>query len=213
MNTPVLPFSPASERNKGPILEALERVLPRHGTVLEIGSGTGQHVVHFSARLPFLQWQPSDRAENLAGLRLRIHQEGGANILHPISLDVLIDWPEQEYAAIYSANTAHIMSWRAVCAMFEGVASHLVPTGVFCLYGPFNENGSFTAASNVAFHEQLRSENPEMGLRDICDLEKLAASQQLRLARRVAMPANNQILVFDCAPEVTRVPDHGDTRT
>ena len=201
MNTPELPFSPASERNKGPILEALKRVLPRQGAVLEIGSGTGQHVVHFGACLPFLVWQPSDRTENLPGLRLRIQQEGSANILPPIALDVLTAWPERDFAAIYSANTAHIMSWKAVCVMFWGVARQLLHSGVFCLYGPFNENGAFTAASNAAFHEQLRSENPEMGLRDIAELEKLAASQQLRLAKRFSLPANNQLLVFDFAPE------------
>jgi hypothetical protein len=200
VNTAVLPFSAASERNKDPILEALEQVLPRQGTVLEIGSGTGQHVVHFSARMPFLNWQPSDRAENLPGLRLRLQQEGGASILPPITLDVLTAWPQREFAAIYSANTAHIMSWKGVCALFEGVASHLAHTGVFCLYGPFNENGAFTAASNAAFHEQLRRENPDMGLRDIADLEKLAASGQLRLAKRFSLPANNQLLVFDFPP-------------
>jgi hypothetical protein len=201
VNSPALPFSPACERNKGPILEVLEQVLPRQGTVLEIGSGTGQHVVHFSDRLPFLHWQPSDRSENLPALSLRIHEEGGPAIFPPITLDVLTAWPEQDFAAIYSANTAHIMSWKAVCAMFGGVASHLLHAGVFCLYGPFNENGAFTAASNAAFHEQLRSENPDMGLRDLADLEKLAASQQLRLARRFSLPANNQLLVFDFAPE------------
>ncbi|MGH8035913.1 MAG: DUF938 domain-containing protein, partial [Lysobacterales bacterium] len=191
-----LPFSPACERNKGPILEALQQVLPHRGTVLEIGSGTGQHLVHFSACLPGLQWQPSDREENLPGLHMRIQKEGGANILPPITLDVLGQWPEPGYESIYSSNTAHIMSWMGVCAMFEGVAHHLTGKGVFCLYGPFNENGDFTAPSNAAFHEQLKRENPEMGLRDIGDLEILAASQQLQLVQRFSLPANNQLLQF-----------------
>ena len=120
--------------------------------------------------------------------------------LPPIPLDVTCAWPQPEYEAIYSANTAHIMSWLSVCAMFEGVALHLVTTGVFCLYGPFNENGAFTAGSNAAFHQQLKNENPEMGLRDIGDIEKLANSLQLELIQRFRLPANNQLLQFAVAP-------------
>lgn len=193
-------FSPACERNKGPILAVLEEVLPGEGTVLEIGSGTGQHVVHFSAHLSGLRWQPSDREENLPGLRLRLHDEGGANILPPLTLDVTGPWPDGKFEAVYSSNTAHIMSWAGVCDLFAGVASHLAADGVFCLYGPFNENGGFTSLSNAAFDEQLRKENPDMGLRDIADLENLAACHQLRLARRFLLPANNQVLLFCFAP-------------
>jgi len=191
-----IPFSPASERNKTPILEVLATVLPRAGVVLEIGSGTGQHVVHFASHLSRLQWQPADRAEYLPDLRRRLAMEGSGNVRDAIELDVLNDWPEEIFDAIYSANTAHIMSWPAVCAMFAGVARHLVEGGVFCLYGPFNEGGHFTAPSNEAFDARLRRENPAMGLRDIDALETLAQSHQLQLARRFPMPANNQILLF-----------------
>jgi len=191
-----LPFSPASDRNKQPILEALKQVLPASGTVLEIGSGTGQHVVYFARQLPGLGWQPSDRTEYLPGLEQRLQREGGGNILPPIMLDVLEQWPEQEFDAVYSANTAHIMGWPAVCAMFAGVASRLVNGGAFCLYGPFNEDGAFTAPSNAAFDAQLRRENPEMGLRDIEALEALALDRQMNPTQRFQMPANNQMLVF-----------------
>jgi cyclopropane fatty-acyl-phospholipid synthase-like methyltransferase len=204
--SPSPPFSPACERNKGPILAVLEQVLPRDGTVLEIGSGTGQHVVYFSAHLPHLRWQPSEREENLAGLRLRLQNEGGANILPPLTLDVRGAWPNTQFEAVFSANTAHIMSWAGVCDLFAGVAHHLAGSGVFCLYGPFNENGEFTAPSNAAFHEQLRRENPEMGLRDITDLENLADRQQLRLVNRFSLPANNQILQFSFAPGYVGAP-------
>ena len=191
-----LPFAPACERNKQAIWEVLEQVLPASGTVLEIGSGTGQHVVHFAAQSPELQWQPSDRREYLPGLRLRLQHEGGSNILPPVMLDVLENWPEQVFDAVYSANTAHIMGWPAVCAMFQGVARRLIKGGVFCLYGPFNENGAFTAPSNAAFDAQLKSQDPEMGLRDIEALESLALEQHISLERRFQMPANNQLLVF-----------------
>jgi len=196
MASETLPFAPACERNKQPIFEVLQQVLPHNGTVLEIGSASGQHVVHFAARLPALQWQPADRAEYLPGLRLRLQAEGSANIHPPILLDVLQEWPQQVFAAVYSANTAHIMGWPAVCAMFRGVAPRLAPDGVFCLYGPFNEKGRFTAPSNAEFDAQLRRENPQMGLRDIEALESLAGDQQMSLRQRFQLPANNQLLVF-----------------
>lgn len=195
-----LPFAPASERNKQPILEVLERELPSSGLVLEIGSGTGQHVVHFSAHLPKLQWQPSEQASNLPGLQSRLDQQSGKNVLPAIKLDVADSWPEIEVSAIFSANTAHIMSWPEVVCMFDGVAAVLKPWGVFCLYGPFNENGAFTSASNQQFDQQLRSQKPSMGLRDVAELENLARERQMFLQKQVAMPANNQILVFHKQP-------------
>ena len=191
-----LAFSPASERNKAPILEALRTVLPAAGEVLEIGSGTGQHVVYFASYLPQLQWQPADRADYLPDLRRRLALEGGANIRSAIELDVLGDWPEPVFDAVYSANTAHIMSWPAVCAMFAGVAMHLKKAGVFCLYGPFNVGGQFTAPSNEDFDARLRREDPVMGLRDVEALESLAQSHHLKLSARFSMPANNMVLVF-----------------
>lgn len=191
-----LPFAPACERNKQPILEVLQRVLPPTGLVLEIGSGTGQHVVHFSEHLPALQWQPSEQAENLAGLQSRLDQQAGTHVLPAIQLDVAATWPQLEVAAIISANTAHIMSWPEVTCMFAGVARLLKPAGVFCLYGPFNVNGEFTSASNQQFDRQLKAQHPHMGLRDVAELEKLAQQQQMYLEQRIPMPANNQVLVF-----------------
>ncbi len=191
-----LPCSESCERNKAPILEVLQQLLPASGKILEIGSGTGQHIVHFAPHFPVLQWQPSDRDEYLQGLAARVEQEGSPNILAPIKLDVLEPWPDGVFAAAYSANTAHIMGWDAVCATFAGLGAHLAPGGLYCLYGPFNQDGRFTADSNREFDRQLKSQDPQMGLRDLEALESLAKRSQMVLQKRFPMPANNQILVF-----------------
>ncbi len=191
-----LPFAPASERNKQPIREVLRNVLPGSGLVLEIGSGFGQHVVHFAAHLPGLQWQPSEQAENLPDLQRRLDQQAGNNVQAAIELDVAAGWPQFEVAAVISANTAHIMSWPEVICMFDGVSELLLPGGVFCLYGPFNVNGEFTAPGNRQFDQDLRSRKSSMGLRDVAELEKLAQQRHMLLEQRIEMPANNQMLVF-----------------
>lgn len=196
-----LPFSEACERNKQAILDVLRNILPAHGRILEIGSCTGQHLVFFAAHLRRLQWQPSDCSEYLGGLTDRIELEGGENVLAPVELDVLGRWPGQVFNAVYSANTAHIMSWAAVCAMFAGLETHLAPDSVFCLYGPFNQDGRFTAESNESFDRQLRARCSHMGLRDVEALESLAIKHHMHPAGRHAMPANNQLLVFRRAKE------------
>jgi len=200
-----LPFAPACERNKAPILDVLKLELPPRGNVLEIGSATGQHIVFFAENLPDLRWQPSDRSEYLPGLRLRLEVEGRNSIADPIELDVLQAWPQSRFNAVYSANTAHIMSWTAVCAMFEGVAHCLAAEGVFCLYGPFNEKNQYTAPSNAEFDRQLRSQDPEMGLRDIEDLESLARQHHMSFVKQYHLPANNQVLVFRSGPNIDSV--------
>lgn len=195
-----LPFSDACERNKEPILQVLKEFFPPRGFVLEIGSGTGQHAVHFAKALTAIRWQPSDIAENIPGLKARIEAEGSDNILPPIELDVhddsLSSWPQRVLTAAFSANTAHIMSWEGVRAMFTGMGKKLKPRGVFCLYGPFNLDGRYTADSNRLFDLELKSQSPEMGLRDVKTLETLAKKNDMELIKRVQMPANNQVLVF-----------------
>jgi SAM-dependent methyltransferase len=195
MNTE-LPFAEACERNKEPILDALLQELPVQGRALEIGSGTGQHLVWFAPRLSGLVWQPSDRKEYLEGLNARLRLENAGNILPVLELDVLDAWPEQQYDVVYSSNTAHIMSWEAVCAMFAGVGERLLPGGVFCLYGPFNVNGEYTAESNAEFDVHLRQRDPDMGLRDIAALDTLAHRHNMMLRGRRQLPANNQLLIF-----------------
>jgi hypothetical protein len=191
-----LPFSDACERNKRPIFEVLDQVFPVRGKVLEIGSCTGQHVVFFAKSFPELSWQPTDQLEYLEGLSARIRQEGGSNILQVVELDVMQVWPRQQYDAAYSSNTAHIMSWESVCAMFEGVGRCVLPGGIFCLYGPFNEAGKFTSPSNQEFDGSLRLRDPAMGIRDLEALELLAQEHQMLLQQQFRLPANNCVLVF-----------------
>jgi len=198
MNT--IPFSSAAERNRQPILDQLQDLLPHQGTVLEIGSGTGQHATFFTRKLPGLLWQPSDRQENLAGLEACFSVEGNERILSLLKLDVILDpWPGYSYDAAYSANTAHIMSWDAVVAMFAGVAAHLVTRARFCLYGPFNIDRCFTSDSNAQFDASLRAKDPQMGIRDVAAIESLANLHKMQLEHKLSMPANNFILVFNKA--------------
>lgn len=191
-----LPFSDSCERNKGPILEVLKQVFPERGRVLEIGSCSGQHVVFFAPEFPGLSWQPSDCAEYLPGLEARIGQQGSVNVLEPLCLDVRKAWPAGSYDAAFSSNTAHIMGWEAVCAMFAGVGRALTPGGVFCLYGPFNEEGEFTSDSNREFDQGLRARDPSMGIRDREALDSLAGDHQMKLRQQFRLPANNCVLVF-----------------
>jgi len=196
-----LPYSEACERNKEPILKVLLSVLPAQGQILEIGSCTGQHLVHFAAAFPGLCWQPSDRKEYQDGLSARIAAEGGDNILRAVELNVSTSWPDQFFDAVYSANTAHIMSWEMVCDMFAGVARLLRPGGVFCLYGPFNEAGRYTSDSNQVFDHSLRSRDPAMGIRDLAALDTLARNHHMELMQQERLPANNSLLVFQKTEE------------
>jgi SAM-dependent methyltransferase len=189
---------PAPERNKGPILEVLERVLPRKGTLLEISSGTGQHAVHFARHLPHLVVQPSDvDEENLASIRAWVKEAALPNLREPLVIDVLADWGVAEVDAIFNANMIHIAPWECALALFEGVGRVLARDGVFVLYGPFRINGVHTAPSNETFDQSLKSRDERWGVRDIDDLLPLSRKAALALRERVAMPANNQCLVFE----------------
>ena len=195
-----LPFSEACERNKGPILDVLQRWLAHQtGVVLEIGAGTGQHAVHFARNLPRLSWQPSERLEHLATLGARIEVEGSCNLLAPFELDVEQgDWPcgADSVDAVYTANTLHIVSWPQVQALFRGVGRVLRDEGFLIVYGPFRYGGQFTSHSNAVFDEALRARDPLSGIRDFAAVDALAAAQGLRLVEDCAMPANNQTLVW-----------------
>jgi hypothetical protein len=197
MNQPMLPFAPASERNRAPILEALRPRMPSTGCVLEIGAGTGQHAVHFAQAFPGLQWLATDRADELPGLSARLETEGGINLLPPRVLDVSRhEWPPGPFQAAFTANTTHIMPWSAVLAMLEGVGTALGETAPFFVYGPFKVDGRFTTESNRIFDQQLRTRAAHMGLRELGTLESEAASHHMRLEERLEMPANNFLLVF-----------------
>jgi SAM-dependent methyltransferase len=193
----LLPFSDACERNKGPILEVLRTAFADRRRVVEIGAGTGQHAVHFARELPHLQWQPTDRAEYMAGLAARIVAEGPTNLASLVELDVLREpWPVVRGDALFSANTLHIMSWPAVEALFAGLPGLLEPGGVLAIYGPFRYAGRFTTDSNAAFDAMLRERDPEAALRDFEAVNALAEAAGLSLSADHAMPANNQLLVW-----------------
>lgn len=186
-----------TSRNLRPILEALRIELGGVRTVLEIGSGTGQHATGITAEMDSLLWQTSDRRENHAAIRAWLAQEPSPHVLPPLALDVLTDsWPDRPYDAVFSANTAHIMSMEAVENMFALSAGLLVAGGKFCLYGPFGLDGHFNSASNVEFDRSLRGRNPEMGIRQLEDLDRLALRGGLYRAGLYTMPANNHLAVW-----------------
>jgi len=193
----MLPFSEACERNKGPILEVLRVAFADRTQVLEIGSGTGQHAVHFAAHLAHLTWHPTEQLAYLADLASRVKLEGTRNLRQPTVLDVKQTiWPLRSVDALYSANTLHIMSWVEVEAMFRGLDAVLSPHGVLCIYGPFRYEGRYTSESNRDFDLMLKDRDPLSGLRDMTDLGALAGGHSLRLRVDHDLPANNRLLEF-----------------
>ncbi|HCH33700.1 MAG TPA: methylase [Oceanospirillaceae bacterium] len=191
------PFSQACANNQTVICEVLERVFADKKNALEVGSGTGQHGVYFAKNMPHLNWQTSDRAQNHAGIKHWIKDNPAPNLLAPIALDVLSDsWPTTCYDAVFSANTAHIMPWQAVVAMFAGVGERLLSGGVFCLYGPMKYHGVLAAQSNVRFDAWLQQQVPHQGIREFQELNQLAMDAGLTLQEDNAMPANNQLIVW-----------------
>jgi cyclopropane fatty-acyl-phospholipid synthase-like methyltransferase len=191
------PFSPAAERNRRPILAVLRRHLAPGQRVLEIGAGTGQHACFFAAELPGIEWQASDVEANLPGLAAGLTAAGAPAMPPPLVLDVLRErWPAGSYDAVYSANTAHIMSWAAVRAMLEGATRVLEPGGLLLIYGPFSRGGEQTSESNRRFDRQLRSRDAAMGIRDLEDMDREAAGLGLEREAEYAMPANNLLLVW-----------------
>jgi cyclopropane fatty-acyl-phospholipid synthase-like methyltransferase len=194
------PRSEACERNRDPILKVLMQWFLEPGTVLEIGSGTGQHGVYFARHMPHITWLTSDLDDNRPGIRAWVSESQLPNLPLPLRLDVSDShWPVERTDYVFSANTAHIMNWAKVQAMFSGVAQTLGPKGVFCLYGPFNHNGEFTSDSNRAFDSLLRSQNAEMGLRDDAALIALGKQVGLQLTGDHWLPANNRALVWSRA--------------
>ncbi|KAB7768870.1 DUF938 domain-containing protein [Xanthomonas maliensis] len=206
------PFSPASARNRDPILHVLLRHFGDRRHVLEIGAGTGQHAVHFAAAMPWVQWQASDQPEHLPGMRQWLDEAALPNTPAPIALQAaavpgawLAPPPPLPttpagvsigYDAVYSANTLHIMGWPQVQALFAGLPSILADDAVLAIYGPFNRNGQFTSDSNRAFDAMLRERDPASGLRDAEAVDALAAAVGLRLIDDAALPANNHCRVW-----------------
>lgn len=191
-------FAPAALRNRDPILDVLRTALPERGTVLEIASGSGEHVVHFAQHLPALTFQPSDPdAAALRSIAAWATDSDAANVLAPLQLDAAAaHWPVQRADAIVCINMIHISPWHSTEGLMRGAAAILPTGGPLYLYGPYRRNGIPLEPSNEAFDQSLRSRNPAWGLRVLEDVATLAASHGFSAPEIVAMPANNLSVIF-----------------
>jgi len=191
------PYSESCDQNRDPILSVIQPLFAELTRVLEIGSGTGQHAVYFAAAMPHLTWHTSDCLEYHDGIRLWLEEAALPNVRSPLQLDVARSvWPSLDVEAVFSANTAHIMHWPEVEAMFAGVGGLLPAGGLFALYGPFNYQGRFTSDSNARFDGWLKQRDPAMGVRDFEALDRLANAAGMALMQDFEMPANNRILCW-----------------
>ncbi|PRQ03557.1 hypothetical protein ENSA5_14890 [Enhygromyxa salina] len=187
---------PATGRNREAILAVLREVLPSSGTVLEVASGSGQHVAFFAAAFPSLRWQPSDRDESLFE-SIRAWTEGLANVAGPTRLDATATpWPIDSFDAVICANMIHIAPWAACLGLLDGASRSLAADGPLCLYGPFRRGGAHTAPSNEAFDQRLAAQDPSWGVRDLDTIEEEAKGRGFALDRVFDMPANNLSVVF-----------------
>lgn len=197
----MIEHSEAADRNKEPILGVLTRAFADRRRVLEIGSGTGQHAVHFARHLAHVTWHPTELNECLPSLKARLAAEGPPNVAQPEALDVTAQpWPravlDGEFDAVFTANTLHIMSWSSVECLFDGIGLVLSAGGMLCVYGPFRYESAFTTPSNERFDRMLKLRDPLSGIRDFEAVNALARDQGLELLYDQAMPANNQLLVW-----------------
>jgi cyclopropane fatty-acyl-phospholipid synthase-like methyltransferase len=191
-------FYPATERNRGPILEVLKSALPKTGSFLEIASGSGEHVIHFAKDFPDVTWQPSDLEDDcLNSIQAWIEHEGMVNIQSPIRLDTTADdWPDFSLNALLCINMVHISPWEATIGLMKKAGTHLNEEGVLYLYGPYRRNGRHTAPSNESFEGWLKGQDPRFGVRHMEEVEAEAAKNGLKLTQIIDMPANNFSLVF-----------------
>lgn len=186
------PFSAACERNKTPILQVLQPLYAKVTHVLEVGSGTGQHALHFAAAMPHLVWQCSDVATHLPGMQLWLDEAALPNLRPPLALDVNQGLPKGPFDAVFTANTLHIMAWSEVQRLFEGLADLLPCDGLFTAYGPFNLGGRFTSEGNARFDAELRLADPRRGIRDLESVDALARAAGLQMLCDEPMPAHNR---------------------
>lgn len=196
MNASERPHAPSTERNREPILAVLREHFADRREVLEIGSGTGQHAVHFAAALPHLRWQTSERADALPGIRAWLASASLPNTPPPLELDVGGTWPAHRFDAVFTANTLHIMPWSAVEQLFTALPDVMTPEAVLAVYGPFNYGGRHTSESNAAFDQWLKQGAPHQGIRDFERVDALATGTGLRLRADIAMPSNNRCLIW-----------------
>ena len=197
-----IPFSQACENNKQPILDVLQQEFKESTHVLEVGSGTGQHSVYFAPRLTHLIWQTSDVLAHHATINAWHTAYPAPNLYAAVAFDLAVDplpmslASNQPYDVVFTANTLHIISWLLVEKLFELVGDTLPINGKLIVYGPFNESGQYTSAGNQQFDISLRQRDPNSGIRHLEDIIALAKTHHLRLSNKYAMPANNQLVVF-----------------
>ena len=191
-------FAPAASRNSGPIADVLARELPETGLVLEVASGTGEHVVFLARRFTSLQWQPTDPdLEAMSSIASWREEAGLANLLEPRVLDASSAvWPVARADAMLCINMIHISPWAASEGLFAGAARLLGSGAPLIIYGPYIEDAVETAPSNLAFDESLRARNPAWGLRNIADIDRLAWTHGFTRTARYEMPANNLTLIY-----------------
>lgn len=191
------PFSQACENNKHAIATILQAYVEQGGTLLEIGSGTGQHGAYMSGLFPKLTWQTSDRADYHSGILAWVNDIQCENFLPPLTIDVnTADWAAPKVDFVFSANTFHIMAWDEVIKFFEFISTALKSGGLLFIYGPFNYEGKFTSESNARFNEWLLQQGQHMAIRDFEAVNKLALNQGLNLISDNEMPANNRLLIW-----------------
>ena len=176
------PYAESCEQNREPILSVIEPLLKDKQTVLEIGSGTGQHAVYFSEKMPHLLWQPSDQSQYLTGIQMWRNEANLKNLAEPLELDVTrSNWPNEKFDVIFSANTLHIMHWNDVQAFFNGIEDRLHENGLLLIYGPFNYNFQYTSESNARFDNWLKERDPGSGIRHFEEVNELASQNGLTL--------------------------------
>ena len=194
--------SMACERNKDPIAEQLKQWFVDCSKVLEVGSGSGQHVLHFAEQMPHIQWQPMDFGEYFEGLAYNLRQRPApVNAPVELNLDHMPWLPDQSFDGLFSANTLHIMSWQHVLGFFERAGQQLSDGAVMCIYGPFKYNGQYTSESNAHFNVWLKDRDPLSGVRDFEAVVEQAELNGFGLKADNPMPANNQLLVFVKTPK------------
>lgn len=194
--TPNKPFAESCVQNRAPIFSVLEPFLHEASSVLEIGSGTGQHAVYIGCEFPHLSWQTSELVENHAGINAWLDDCGCSNIQAPLELDVDGEWPQQRYDVIFSANTLHIMSASSVENLFRGVSQCMHNETRLFFYGPFNYAGEYTSASNRDFDQWLKARDVDSGIKNFDWLCELGVQFGLECCDDIGMPANNRVLIW-----------------
>ena len=198
------PYAESCDQNREPIKQILAQFVEGNQTLLEVGSGTGQHAVYLAQSFPWLSWQTSELLENHAGIQAWIDDSGLANIQPPLELDANQQWPQQRYDVLFTANTIHIMSERSVMAFFENCPNCMHEQSSLLMYGPFNYQNEYTSDSNARFDDWLKQRDSMSGIKNFEWLCELGEKSGLHCTHDFEMPANNRILVWHKSSTINR---------